>query len=300
MAGRLSALLVRGDAAGSARARTVRYVLGAVLAGAAIWSGTVQLGHWRAQREGRAQVAQLAAALDAARQHQKQAGLQMRQLVSRVGAAQPSLTAAAPLLAQAQLELAQAAPVLQGALPDPDTVRSGGSPAFLAEVARRRAAVASAQTLLDRSQAQLQRVEQLLAAQSGLTQLQRQYSEAAMWEPPPIRQRVRAIQSELEQPGGTGAAAAMAGIGLLGRQLADASAAAGYLDGVRSAVAKLQTMGLSAADRGRAVALLHAANAAAALPDVAQVKALAADAQALLARHERTLQAQAGAMTALR
>ena len=131
-------------------------------------------------------------------------------------------------------------------------------------------------------QLQHQHQEQLLAAQSGLTQLQHQYSEAAMWEAPLIRQQVRAIQGELGQPGGLGAAAAAAGIAQLGRQLADASAGAGYLGDVQAAVSKLQKMDLSAADRERVAALQRAAGTAAVRLDAAQVKALAADAEALL------------------
>ncbi|CAN7612858.1 DUF6384 family protein [Pseudoduganella sp. LjRoot289] len=280
--GMLAGLLARAYVRRGEQARAMRYALGACLAGAAVWAGAVYVDDSRLHRAGRERVVLLSGALDAARERQKQAGALARQLGSRVAAAQPPLAAAAPLLAQAQLDLSQAAPVLQGALPDPDAIRRGNGGAFLAQVDRRRAEVAAAQALLERGQGRLQRLEQLLAARSGLTQLQRQYSEAAQWEAPPIRRQVRAVQRDLEQPGGAGATAAMDGLLVLGRQLADAGTIAGDMRDLQASSARFDKMGLPAEDRARVAALRQAAAAAAARLDAAQVTALAAEARSLL------------------
>eukprot|EP01034_Spumella_vulgaris_P038411 gene38411-47429_t len=127
--------------------------------------------------------------------------------------------------------------------------------AFLAAVDRRKAEAQSAQAMLTQAQHTLQRLELMLGAQSAMLALQRQYSEAVLWNALPIRQQVRKVQLALEENDGAGATVAQTAVTELGMQLAQASLAEGHLRDVRQAVSLLGKMGLSGDDRLRVQAL---------------------------------------------
>lgn len=254
-------------------------------------AGPQYLDRWRLQRDSREHVAELAGALEAARASHKQATEQFVRLAARAGAPQAQLPPAAAMLAQVRAALEQCKPALNAALPDAAAGESHS--AFLAGLARRKAEAQSAQAVLAQAQGTLQRLALLLGAQSALLELQRQHSEAVLWNAPPIRRQVRAIQLALEQADGAGVDSAQLALRELGTQLTEAAKSESHLKDVRATVAQLGGMGLSGDDRKRVNALARAAATAAGELDAALVKQLAAQAEALL--HARAPQG-AGAL----
>lgn len=280
--GKLAGLLSRLYTARSRHASIYRLWLGCAAASLAMWGGMHYLDHWRLQRDSREHVAQLVQVLEQARASQKQAIEQAVRLAGRSGAAQAQLRPAAGMLAQVQAGLKETEPVLKQDVPDPGAITADNRSAFLAAVDRRKAETQSAQAVLAQAQGTLQRLDQMLDAQSALLELQRQYNEAVLWNAPAVRQQVRAVQQALEQADGAGAGAARQAVKELGTQLAAASAAEAHLKDVREAVARLGRMGLPGDDKKRVDALAQAAFSAAAQLDAGRVKELAAQLEALL------------------
>lgn len=262
------------------------------LACVAIWGGVQYLDHWRSQRDSREHVARLAEVLEKARASQKQAIEQAVHLAGRAGAAQAQLPPAAAMLAQVQAGLKQSEPALQADPPDAGGIPGQSRSAFLAAVDRRKAEAQSAQAVLTQAQGTLHRLELLLRAQSALLDLQRQYSEAVLWNAPAIRRQVRTVQQALGQADGAGAEAAQLAVQELSTRLALAAKAEGHLQDLRATAAQLGRMGLSGGDKKRVDALALAAATAAAVLDAERVKQLAAEAEALL--RARELRAVAG------
>ena len=262
-----------------------RLWLGCALAGlacVAIWGGMQYLGHWRSQRDSREHVTRLAEVLEKARASQREVIEQAVRLAGRSGAAQAQLPPAAAMLAQVQAGLKQSEPALKHDAPDAGAITADSRGAFLAAVDRRTSEAQSAQAVLAQAQGTLHRLELLLEAQSALLELQRQYSEAVLWNAPAIRQQVRTIQQALEQADGAGADGARLAVKQLGNQLAGSAKAEGHLQDARAALAQLGRMGLSGDDKKHVDALALAAATAAAGLDAARVGQLAAQAEALL------------------
>ena len=280
--GKLAGLLSRLYVKRGEHAKLYSLWLGCAVACLAMWGGMHYLDHWRLHRDSREHVAQLAGVLERARASQKDVIAQAVQLAGRSGASQAQLRPAAAMLAQVQDSLKQTEPVLKDAAPEADAITVDKRSAFLAAVDRRKAEAQSAQAMLTQAQHTLQRLELMLGAQSAMLALQRQYSEAVLWNALPIRQQVRKVQLALEENDGAGATVAQTAVTELGMQLAQASLAEGHLRDVRQAVSLLGKMGLSGDDRLRVQALSQSALNAAGQLDAQRVKALAAQAEALL------------------
>jgi hypothetical protein len=247
-----------------------------------MWGGMNYRDHWRLHRDSREHVAQLAEVLEQARASQKDVIAQAVQLAGRSGAAHAQLRPAAAMLAQVQAGLQQTEATLKDAAPEADAITADNRGAFLAALGQRKAEAQSAQAVLTQAQHTLQRLELMLGAQSAMLALQRQYSEAVLWNAPAIRQQVRKVQLALEENNGAGATAAQLAVTELGTQLAQAALAEGHLQDVRQVVSLLGKMGLSGDDRLRVQALSQSALSAAAQLDAGRVEALAAQAEALL------------------
>ncbi|KQV90552.1 hypothetical protein ASD15_00190 [Massilia sp. Root351] len=280
--GKLAGLLSRLYVKRGEHAKAYGLWLGCAATCLAMWGGMNYRDHWRLHRDSREHVAQLAEVLEQARASQKDVIAQAVQLAGRSGAAHAQLRPAAAMLAQVQAGLQQTEATLKDAAPEADAITADNRGAFLAALGQRKAEAQSAQAVLTQAQHTLQRLELMLGAQSAMLALQRQYSEAVLWNAPAIRQQVRKVQLALEENNGAGATAAQLAVTELGTQLAQAALAEGHLQDVRQVVSLLGKMGLSGDDRLRVQALSQSALSAAAQLDAGRVEALAAQAEALL------------------